>query len=120
MARNEARLVVHKDLKHNHICDIYHNFGQIYGDKNFEKHNQFVHENGVQAFTDDEFNVWKRTNSLKLGMVLTLWENQIYCKELKILKKKKKRRRRREGGKGGKGGRRLRVIFELFVIIWLG
>ena len=35
IARNEARLVAHKKLKHFHVCDLCNNFGNEYGDENF-------------------------------------------------------------------------------------
>ena len=51
VARNEARLNVHKEIKHNHTCDICNN----YGDVKFREH--LVHENGNKSFTDEEFSM---------------------------------------------------------------
>ena len=62
---NGARLVAHKEIKHNHLCDINKIFCRKYEDDNFEKLIEFVHENGVRSFTDDDFDVLERNQLLE-------------------------------------------------------
>ena len=50
VARNEARLNVHKEIKHNHTCDICKNSNTYYGDIKFRGHLELVHENGNKSF----------------------------------------------------------------------
>ena len=56
-ARNEARLNAHKEIKHNHTCEICNNCKTYYGDVKFREHLELVHENGGKSFTDEEFDM---------------------------------------------------------------
>ena len=83
IARNEARLVAHKEIKHIHVCDLCNNFGKEYGDEKFEKHKSLVHENGVKAFTDEEFNV------LDEDQLSEIKNGPIHCKKSQFIGKNK-------------------------------
>ena len=68
VARNKARLNVHKEIKHNHTCDICNNSKTYYGDVKFRDHLELVHENGSKSLTDEEFDMletWEITEIKK-------------------------------------------------------
>ena len=94
--------MAHKEIKHIHVCDLCNNCGKENGDEQFEEHNSFVHENGVKAFTDEEFNVLDedQLSEIKNGpntvRKTNLLERIKFIKEEERKQKEEERRKRRE------------------------
>ena len=62
IARNEARLEAHKDIKHIQGRDICNYVSTYYLDENISNYKDSVHKNGDIAFTDGDLKVWRKNN----------------------------------------------------------
>ena len=103
VARNEAKLDKHKELKHVHTCDICKNTAKEYhGDHIFKMHNDLVHINGDKAFTDEEFRLLEKDEQLEIERgpetvkKASLIEKMKNIKEQEKKQKEEERRTRRE------------------------
>ena len=102
VARNEARLNAHKEIKHNHTCEICNYSKTYYGDVKFREHLELVHENGDKSLSDEEFNILEtwQLSEIKKGPETVrktkVLERIKISEEEERKKKEEERRKRRE------------------------
>ena len=96
VARNEAKLDKHKEIKHVHTCNICKNTAQEYhGDNIFKTHNDFVHLNGDKAFIDEEFILLETDKQLEIERGPETIRKASFIEKIKNRKEKKQKEEER-------------------------